>query len=109
MTPILLICQEENPVGYYVYLHLTLTDSRVFYVGKGKDCRYRRTSGRNYLWRRIAREEGVQVLVLQDNMQEADAYDLEIKLIAKYGKLINRTGQLANLADGGPDRPIKYR
>lgn len=102
---VLLIVPDKKPLDYYVYLHLALTDQRVFYVGKGKGNRCNSVNGRNYLWNRIALVEGVQVLIHSEGLTEDEAYEIEIALIKQYGKLINKTGQLANLADGGPDKP----
>ena len=41
---------------------------------------------------------------LKDDLTTQQAYELEHQLIKKYGKLIDNTGILANISDGGYDR-----
>lgn len=101
---------DSPPVGAYVYLHRRLSDGQVFYVGKsannpsrcksfGKDGAdsYRKSK----LWQRTARKHGVAVEIVMDNLQEWYANELEIELIAYYGRLDVGEGCLVNHTDGG--------
>jgi len=45
--------------------------------------------------------------ILFDNLTEQEAFEIEIKLIAKYGKICDGTGCLANLTDGGEGASAK--
>ena len=80
--------------NYYVYFHIRLSNNQIFYVGKGKEKRYKSTSGRNDHWHNIA-NKGYYYLIYADNLTEKEAFDLEIKMIKKY------KSQLVNLTDGG--------
>lgn len=85
---------------YYVYNHVTLT-GEVFYVGKGTDRRAWATNGRSRFWKKVANKHGYNVVIVQDDMTEDDAFALEIDLIAQHGRRDKGTGTLVNLTDGG--------
>jgi hypothetical protein len=86
---------------FYVYVHRYASgpkEGQVFYVGKGSGKRSRESCGRNNLWHNIARKYGFTVSYQDKNITEADAFALEIEVIAHYRSI----GQAAaNLTDGG--------
>lgn len=81
---------------FYVYQHIRPDTGRVFYIGKGKDRRAYWRNGRNRHWKAIASAHGFQVVIVSSGLSEQEAFDLEVKLIAKYGRF-----KLANYTNGG--------
>lgn len=88
--------KKNIPNEFYVYLYLR-DDGTPYYVGKGKGKR---------AWNRSARavkppvnENKIQVV--QHQLTEQQAFDLEIELVSKYGRLDEGTGILRNGTDGG--------
>ncbi len=63
---------------YYVYAHKRLDNNTIFYVGKGKGNRAYIKSNRNEYWKRIVSKCDYEVLFLDKNLCEEDAYKLEI-------------------------------
>jgi len=97
---------------FYVYVHRKATTGEIFYVGKGKGKRAYDLSeyGRAYnpyYWR-VAKKYGVSVEIIETGLQEWYALELEIDLIAYYGRCDLGLGPLVNLTDGGdgPDEEI---
>ena len=84
------------PVGFYVYVHRRKTDGRVFYVGKGQGPRAWITTRRNAYWNAVAKKHGYVVEIVQANMLEWWALELEMQLILMYGPK-----EICNLTDGG--------
>ena len=78
---------------YYVYEYLR-EDGTPYYVGKGKGARWRKTHN-------VYVPPKERVKFVQENMLEQDAFDLEIELIAKYGRKDLGTGILRNQTVGG--------
>jgi hypothetical protein len=87
---------------YFVYAHYKSDDQNglPFYIGKGKNKRDLSTY-RNRFWKNIANKHGYIVKRVKDNLTEEQAWDLEKELIKSYGKLIDGTGCLSNISDGG--------
>lgn len=86
---------------FYVYVHRYATgpkEGQVFYVGKGDGRRAFVKGGRNIKWSRIVKKYGYSVDICQSEMDEYDAFTLEMWLIAKYR---NFGHDLANMTDGG--------
>lgn len=90
------MAKVDSTSCFYVYVHRRATDGRVFYVGKGKGRRAWTAQGRSNYWRNIVAKHGLIVEVVQDNMQEWWAFEMECELIALYGR-----ENLCNLTDGG--------
>lgn len=85
------------PQDFYVYIHRKADTKQVFYVGKG--CTNRAWLGgrqRNRYWHKVTAKHGFEVEIVQDGMQEWWAHELEMELIAFYGRK-----SLVNLTDGG--------
>lgn len=83
---------------YYVYQHVRLDTLEPFYVGKGKDSRAYSRWGRNKHWYNIVNKVGYSVEIVQDNLTEEEAFNLEIETIANYRKLEYK---LCNMTNGG--------
>lgn len=84
-------------ITYRVYLHKTLKDNKLFYVGLAKfKARAYDIKGRNNFWYEIAKD-GFIVEIVKNNLSKKEAYELERELINTYGKLIDNTGILANI------------
>jgi len=82
--------------NYYVYVHRKATNGSVFYVGKGKGDRAYWKHSRSKYWNNIVAKHGYTVEIVQSGMQEWWAHEMEIELIAFYGR-----DNLCNLTDGG--------
>lgn len=85
---------------FYVYVHCRQSDMRPFYVGKGHGRRAYETSEkrRSKHWVNTARKHGVYVNILQSDLTEAEAFELEKKVIAD---LRQQGHTLVNMTDGG--------
>ncbi len=86
---------------FYIYEHIRLDTNTVFYVGKGKGDRSHSKSNRNQYWHNVVNKHGYSVNIIQEKLTEQEAFDLEIELIAHYGRLGINTGILINMTDGG--------
>lgn len=84
---------------YYVYQYLR-EDDTPYYIGKGKDRRawksHKRACGNN-----LKPKDNSRIQIIQDNLTEQEASNLEIELIAQYGRKDLGTGILRNLTSGG--------
>lgn len=102
---------------YYVYQLIDPRDNLPFYVGKGKNDRWKihltetinQTDNKRkfYKIQKILRLGlNIQTEFVQENMNEQDAYDLETKLIKFYGRLkLDENGILTNIClDNRPPR-----
>ena len=84
-----------NP--YYIYAHKRGDNDSIFYVGKGKDGRAWKKSGRtsNTYWNNIVNKHGYTVKILLSGLSEKEALRKEKRFI----KLLDN--QLCNLTKGG--------
>jgi hypothetical protein len=91
------------PQDFYVYVHRKATTGEVFYVGKGRGDRCFKLTGKNRskLWHKVAKKHGCIVEIVQDGLQEWAALEMEVGLIAMYGRMNEGAGALCNLSDGG--------
>lgn len=101
--------------NFYVYQLIDPRTNKPFYIGKGTGNRmYRhineahgcRDNWTNKIKCQIINSienSGRTVIIekIQENLSEDDAYNTEIALISQYGKIIDGTGILSNIADGG--------
>jgi DNA-binding cell septation regulator SpoVG len=80
---------------YYVYQYLR-SDGTPYYIGKGMG---RRAFSANHSIN--VPKDRTRIIMIKENMLESDAFALEIKLIAKYGRKDIGTGILRNMTNGG--------
>ena len=80
---------------YYVYQYLR-EDLTPYYIGKGKN---KRAWGKHLNNKTPTNKDLIQIVA--HNLSEHEAFLLEAKLIAHYGRKNNGTGILRNLTDGG--------
>lgn len=82
---------------FYVYQYLR-EDGTPYYVGKGSGDR---------AWKKWSKKDikpphdSSRIVIIQDGLKEQEAFDLEKKLIAEYGRKDLGTGILHNKTDGG--------
>ena len=85
-----------------VYLHRRKDDpSYIFYVGIGTKTRPISHKDRNDEWYKEVKEHGFLIEIVADNLKSKETYQLEIELIAKYGRKDLGLGTLVNETDGG--------
>lgn len=77
----------------YVYAYLR-EDRTPYYIGKGVGNRYKDPHG-------VAIPPDDRIQFIKTNLTDQEAIQLEIELIAKYGRKDLGTGILRNLTDGG--------
>ena len=83
---------------FYVYEWFNIDTNEVFYVGKGRKNRYKNVLQRNKYFKNYYNKHMCDVRKVKININENDAFNLEIELIAKYREI----GQAkCNLTDGG--------
>lgn len=110
---------------FYVYIIRHPTTNQPFYVGKGKGDRYLQhwdnkersyDRGTNKLVKkqmtRLKHDGLLPLYEVINELTELQAFSYETKLIQQYGRVINQTGVLLNITEGGrggrqPDSIIK--
>jgi NUMOD3 motif len=87
---------------FYVYAYIRQRNSPIgnagtpYYIGKGKDDRAWEKHGKTPVPKDISR-----IIIVDHNLTEEEAFTLEVKMIADYGRVDNNTGILRNRTDGG--------
>lgn len=91
--------------GYYVYVHKDRTTGVVFYVGKGNGQRAWDATQRNDDWKEhvASLPSGWDVDIVQDDLSEIEAFEIEAELVEKYGGATATGGILKNWLPGGED------
>lgn len=83
---------------FYVYEWYNVDTDEVFYVGKGRNDRYKNTTERNNYFKNYYSKYNCNVRKVKENLEEQTAFDLEKELIKQYREI----GQCkCNLTDGG--------
>lgn len=84
-----------------VYFHRKATTGEIFYVGMGSPKRpyYKR---RTDWWQRVVDKYGYTIDIVHKGLTQAEAFELEMKYIAQFGRYDLGTGSLVNQTDGGP-------
>jgi hypothetical protein len=88
--------KKLQPKNYYVYAYINEQDDNPYYIGKGK--RQRMYNKHKSV---CVPSDLSKIIVIQDNLTEQQSFDLEMKLIAKYGRQDKKTGILLNRTNGG--------
>lgn len=83
---------------FYVYVHRRNDNNEVFYVGKGSKDRYRTHHGRNKWWKRVVAKYGFTPEIVEKDLFEFDALELEKELIKFYRE---NNHKLVNICEGG--------
>lgn len=84
---------------YYVYEWYNIDTGEVFYIGKGKDSRYKSTNRRNKLFKEYYNAHNCKSRKLFEHLSEKDAFSKEKEIIKYYKE--NTNYKLTNLTDGG--------
>lgn len=93
--------EERN---YYIYRHRRLDTFGVFYVGLGSTPNLKRAYDdvrRGSWWKRVVKKAGYKVEILAEGLLKEEVIELEMFLIAEYGRRDLGTGILINLTSGG--------
>lgn len=90
---------KDDPMKY-VYLHATKDTYEPFYVGCGRGRRACSMASRSKSWHRIVEEHGFYVYILEDGLNDEDAYALEKRSIMEYQKRF--PDLMTNWSTGGP-------
>lgn len=90
--------------NWYLYRHLK-PDGEVFYIGIGKQVDFNRAYekiGRNTHWKNVIKKyKNYEVQILSSGLTELEAIEIEIDLIAWYGRYDLGKGKLVNKTNGG--------
>ena len=84
-----------------LYIHTRKSDGGIFYVGIGDSKRPTSKRSRNKYWRNTVNIHDYYVTILKTCMSWEEACDLEIKMIAFYGRKDLGVGCLVNMTNGG--------
>jgi len=108
MGDFLYICfMEETVKDTCLYMHTRKSDGRIIYIGIGCEKRPYDKTNRGRFWKNMIKSHnGFDVVILKSDMTWNEACDLEIKMIAFYGRIKPSKdnpnyGCLVNMTDGG--------
>ncbi len=98
---------KEN--NFYVYLHIKEDNGEPFYVGKGGKrsdktkgkFRYDTKHHRSIFWHNIVNKHGFDIIFLEIDLSEEEAFEKEIYWINRIGRRDLNNGPLVNHTDGG--------
>lgn len=76
---------KEKEDNFYVYLHKKRNNDKIFYVGKGKNNRYKSSTGRNLHWKNTSSKFGWYPIIISNNLSEETALELEEFVINTIG------------------------
>jgi len=83
-----------------VYLHKKKTDNSIFYIGMGS-LKRAYCKQRTEWWNRVVDKYGYIIEIYKDGLTQEQAFELEIELIDRYGRIDLKNGQLINQTKGG--------
>lgn len=106
----LYIDKEGVERGYYVYLHKDRATGEVFYIGKEHGERAWETDRRNTLWKEKVSSltNGWVAEIVEQDLSELEAFDLEAELVEHYGGPAADGGALTNWIPGG-EHPVSIQ
>jgi len=84
----------------YVYAFCK-PDGVPYYIGKGTGGRVNQTANRPLVVRRYINKYGKNTKIIDKDISESQAFELEVFLISELGRLDDKTGILLNLTNGG--------
>lgn len=84
-----------------IYQHRRKDTNEVFYIGIGYNKKRAYIYGRNPHWNGIVDKYGYEVDILIDGCDYEEAKEIEIGMIADYGRADLGLGALVNMTDGG--------
>ena len=89
---------------FYVYVYYRLDTNEPFYVGKGKDNRWKKIGGkRNKHFKNIVNSTPIAVEIVKDNLTEEEAHGIECylihELVFEYGFSIDIKGNKSSDGD----------
>lgn len=87
--------------NFYVYLHIQKDNGKPFYVGKGCGNRATQKKSRTEFWNNIVNRHGRDVIFLEKDLTEQEAFEKEVYWIKRIGRRDLGLGTLVNLSDGG--------
>ena len=87
--------------NFYIYFHINIDKGEVFYVGKGTDKRAWHKSRRSRFWHNITKKYNYIVVIVEKELLENEAFELEMFYINKIGRRDLGLGPLVNMTDGG--------
>ncbi len=96
-----LYLQQGDYEMFYVYLHIRNDNGTPFYVGKGHGKRYKCRDRSNNYWKNIVNKYDFDIIFLEENLTEEEAFELEIYWIQRIGRITDNTGPLVNGTIGG--------
>jgi hypothetical protein len=86
---------------FYIYFHINTFKNEIFYVGKGSGRRAFQKSNRNRYWINTTNKYEYDVIIIDENLTEEKAFELEIYYINKIGRKDLGFGTLVNMTNGG--------
>lgn len=88
----------DSKNNFYIYEWYNIDNGEVFYVGKGRNSRYKNITQRNQYFKNYHNKYKCDVRKVVHSLSENKAFEIEKELIAKYREI----GQCqCNLTDGG--------
>ena len=93
------VCVYKGMKKIYVYIHKSVKEGKVYYVGIGTKRRAYSKAHRNRAWHFHYDKYGLAVEIINELTRE-DAIEVEKELIHAFGKK-NTGAQLVNITDGG--------
>lgn len=93
--------ENKNNYNTNVYIHRNSFTNEIFYVGIGSRERSNNTKQRSIHWKRYFSKYGRTVHILFSDLSWKEACQIEVYLIAYYGRVCDSNGPLINKTIGG--------
>ena len=92
--------------NYYVYIYYRLDTNEPFYVGKGKDDRWKVIKRENTHFNNIVNKYPVAVEIIKDNLTEEESFYWEEEIIRQ---LVFEYGYSINIKNNKKEMELKNR